>query len=247
MCRFLALLSLLFFVASQPVQAAMVPTSLGSQKVAASTTNVLTTGADCPVGSLIVLIGSYTTIADTLSSVADSAGNTWQTPFDNIVGTGIGIGFAYAKNTTIDLPNAGTITATFAGSTVNAVAVVCVSNADPVAPLDTSNHSATGLAASAATTVNTGTLANATEIVIGGFTTATAMGASNLCNGSFSKTVSLSGTSPALDLCTLVVSSTGSVAFSPTWTTANNYASDVVSFQGVSVKSPSFGLTGVGP
>lgn len=210
-------------------QAALAAVTLGNHNQAAATTNVLTTVTnDCPVGSLIFILTAYTTVADTLVSVTDSAGNTWQTPIDNVTGTGIGIGVGYAKNSTVDLPIGGTITATFGGSVTTSVVGVCISGAATTTPLDIHNINTTGLAATSATTLNSGTLNNSVELVIGVFGTASTA-SSPTCNGSFGGGFQLNGI-PSAKICALAVASTASVAFTPSWTNVNNYASDMLSF-----------------
>ena len=115
----------------------------------------------------MLLLASHITVADTLSSVADSAGNTWQTPIDVNVGTGVGQGIAYAANTTANVPVGSTVTATFSGSTVAQISVRCVSRrADANTPIDKHNNFTTGTASTSAT-VSTGTLSQATELIIG--------------------------------------------------------------------------------
>lgn len=241
-----ALLSL-----AQPCEAALSVVTLGSAHGTAATTRALTTATnDCPIGSLIVAETANVTIIDTLSSVVDSAGNTWQTPIDNLSGTGIGIGWAYAVNSTVDLPIGGTITATFSGSTTSALSAVCIGGAATSSPLDVHNQSANGLAASSATTVNSGTLSQANEILLGGLNTATTSGTVT-CGGSFTKTNAGASATPNPTICTLIVAATTSVAFSPTWTTSPNYITDLISFEapGGVAATPGSPLTaiGVGP
>lgn len=213
-----------------PCAAALSVVTIGMHHMTTGTTNVLTTTTnDCPVGSLIVVTAGYVTVADTLSSVIDSAGNTWATPFDNIAGTGIGIGWAYAVNTANDLPIGGTITATFGGSVATQLNAVCISGAATAAPLDVASQSANGASATSATTVNSGTLSQANEILIGGFVSATASNTVT-CGGSYTRINTASGT-PSGTMCTQIVSSTSSVSFAPTWVTSANYVTDLVSFK----------------
>lgn len=230
-----------------PAQAGMSIASLSIHRQTALATNVLTTaGSDCPVGSLIVVYTAYLTVVDTLSSVTDSAGNTYQAPFDNIAGTLVGVGWAYAKSSTVDLPIGGTITATFAGAETSKVGALCISASHPASPLDTSNHTDNGVAATASANVNTGTLTNATEVVIGLLALASTTATAN-CNGSYALALASIANSPSLQVCTQAVASTASVGFAPTWSDANNYVTDLVSFQGVSPTLPAISMTGVGP
>ena len=122
MRKLLIVLCLLLF-APIGANAAITVATLGTRTQTASTTSVLTTaGNACAAGSTIIVFTSYVTVADTLSSATDSAGNTYKTPIDNIAGTSVGIGWVYAVNTGTNLPIGGTITLTYSGSTVSAMA-----------------------------------------------------------------------------------------------------------------------------
>lgn len=206
------------------------PATLGLTNSTASATGVITTATnDCPVGSTIILAAAYTTIADTLSGVADSGGNAWQTPVDNTTATTVGIGFAYALNTAHDLPIGGTITATFGGATNSQVRAICVQGLALAAALDAHNHTATGTAASA-TSVATGTLSQANEFVLGMLgTAATAagytpgVGYSNYSTGNTN--------APSITMSFKTVFATTSATYAPGWTTSTNYVSNIVSFK----------------
>jgi hypothetical protein len=230
--RFLALLGIGLTLAwVQPANAISI-VKLGKTITTAATTGVITTITnDCPVGSTIVLFANHLTVADTLSSVADSGPNTWQAPVDETAGTGTAIAFAYAKNTTVDIPIGGTITATFAGATNSGVVAACISGASTTSPLDVHNNTATGLAATSATTVNTGTLSQATEVVIGFTGFSGNPSSTNACNGSYTRLDFNASATGGFIECSLVVASTASVAYSPTWTNSVNYVTNVISFQ----------------
>lgn len=216
---------------AQAAQAALAAVSLGSHAVGSSTANPITTaGNACPVGSTIVLMADHNVVASTLASVADSAGNTWQTPLDEVSTTSQAIAFAYAKGTTVNLPIGGTITATFSGATPSGVAAICISGASGSSPLDTHAHTQVGLAATSATSVSTGVLAQATELVVGLVGQNAASGVVT-CGGSFTQTVTNSAANGSTTICTQAVAATTSVAFAPTWVNSAAYGSDVISFQ----------------
>lgn len=236
--------SLLLWSVASPALAFFSAIGIGNHNQAAALTNVVPTTADCPPGSTIMVSASFLTVADPLTGVVDSAGNTYQTPIDNISGTGVGIGTAYAYNTLNDLPSAGTITATLGGSVTSTVGALCLRGASSSDPLDTHANSAVGLAAMASTTVNTGTLALPREFVVGVLGTPASMGGGPPCNGNYARSVSSPTSAPALIMCQQTpTTGTASVAFSPTWTNANNYAVDLMSFKG---PPATLGSTGVG-
>lgn len=205
------------------------PVDLGNHNQAASTTNILTTGADSPVGSLIIVFVSYVTVADTLSSVADSAGNTYVV-LENFVGTGVGIGIAYCSNSTIDLPNGGTITATFGGSTASEISACNVSGAN--GGVDLQNQTDSGLAAKNINDVVSGTPAVANEIFFGVLGTATTPG-SVTYNGANAFVVvgASSASTPTIAKGRLIISSIAAVTARFSWGNSVNYAFDLVSFK----------------
>lgn len=233
-----------------PAYAALSLANLGQHNVPGNATNILTTATNaCAAGSLIVVQASYGTLADPLSSVVDSAGNTYQTPIDVISGTSIGSAWAYAINTSSNLPVGGTITATFAGANANAIQAVCIGGADTSTPLDKSNNTAQGTGTTSASTVSTGTLSNTAEVVLGTLANPTAPGTVT-CGGSFTK-IAFNGT-PSVNLCYQIVASSSSVSFAPTWVNSVNYVTDLISFQAPGGGGPtgppagSLGLLGVG-
>lgn len=241
---FIALFTLLAFAA--PADAAITLANLGQHSVASSATNQLTTAVNaCAAGSTIVVQVSQST--GTLSSVADSAGNTYQTPLDNIAGTTINIAFAYAINTNSNLAAGGTITLTMSASSANAMQAVCLQGLSTTAPLDTSNHTAQGAATTSASSVATGALADTNEIILATLGNPTAPG-SVTCGGSYTK-IAFNGT-PSINLCYQIVASSSSVAFAPTWVNSVTYVTDVISMKttggGAPPVVPSLTLTGAG-
>lgn len=204
------------------------PLPLGAGTGFAATTATLTTATNAaPVGSLIVVFARYTTVADTLSSVADSAGNSY-TLLENITGTGIGIGIAYCAGSTVNLPVGGTITGTFAGATNSTITSGVVSNAASV-PVDAHNKTSQGLAATTTGAIATGVLTQADEVIFS-FTGTVSTGTPWTDDAAF--TVLTGAISASHRVSYKVVSSTASVSATTTWSGANNYVCDLVSFKG---------------
>lgn len=248
MLRSLIAAILLVFLLS-PAEAAMTVKSLGTTNTSASATGVITTATnDCPIGSLIVVFAGYVTFADEIASVSDSAGNLYRAPIDQLGGTAVNIGWVYAVNTTVDLPVGGTITVTFEGAVNNAVAAVCISGAATTNPLDLSNISVEGIAQTTATTTNTGTLNHANEVILAGAAFSANPGTKN-CNGTWVKTINGASLTPTIIICTLVVTTTATQAFTPSWTLPVNYITDILSFSDTATSGAvinRLGLLGVG-
>lgn len=206
------------------------PVSLGAHAQAASTTNVLpVSGSSAVAGSLIVVFAAYATVADTLTGVADSQGNTY-TVLDNFAGTAIGVGCAYCSNSAFSLTGVDTITATFAGSVSSEIEAVSVSGAN--GGVDKSALTQSGLAATAFSgNIASGTLAVADEVLFGftGYPAAQGL-VSNNGGAAFTQLVSV-GASPRLYTSYLVVAATTTQNFNISWPTANNYAADLISFK----------------
>lgn len=204
------------------------PLNLGNHDQAASTTNILTTSVnDAPVGSLIVLLVAFTTVADTLSSVADSAGNTYVV-IGNKTGTGIGVGIAHCSNSAFDLPVGGTITATFAGSVTTKISAIVVSGCN--GGVDKSGIVDSGLAAVTTAAMVTGVLAVADELIVNLVGTAGTAATFTQSSG-FTKIGQNITTAPGILSSYKIVAVTTSVSCTSTWTTANNYAALMVTFQ----------------
>lgn len=253
------LLAGLFVLCSLQANAALVVTGLGKVEGIPNGSHQLTatTGGDCPVGSLIVIFNSRINVTvNDLASVADSASNTYGSPFDgqtNALGF-IAVIWVNAINTGHDLPNGGTITLTYGNPSVQpeTALIACVTGANTSSPLDISGKTANnGVTPNTTCTTpgcpTTGTLAQAAEVIFGGGATAAGSG-TYTCNGSFSKIETQTGTAGAT-MCTLIVASTASVGFSPSWATTNPWLIDMTSFKAVSaIKGvpSSLSLMGIG-
>ena len=209
--------------------------NLGQNSATASTTNAITTVANVGPGDLILVVVGYANISDTLTGVTDSSGNTYVI-LENITGTGIGIGVAYSQNS-LTMLTGGTITCTFAGAVNSQARAVDIDGLlggiQRIGALDTSNNSAQGLAATAATNVATPALQSAQEILIGILATAT--GSGNVTPGG--PWNAIGGNTANSPNCRLFadnnVNSRAAVSFAPTWVNVNNYVTEVLSFIGV--------------
>lgn len=238
MMRSAIILASVLVLCTTQAMATMTVGNIG-QRNQTATTNVITTGLDCPIGSMQLEAAAYVTIADTLASTVDSATNTWGTPFDNIAGTGVGIGWNFANNTTHDLPNGGSISSTFSGTTASEVNAACVSGVITSSPLDKSAITAQGLTATSGTTLNSGTLSQATETIFAAVALSAAGGTFS-CGAGFTKLSQISQI-PTVVICYDIVTATSSVAFTPSWVSAANYVEDMISIKGVA------SLGGAGP
>lgn len=250
MRRFAALLlALAVLVAGLPAFAGIgTPAQLGQSGIAAGTAafTITTSTNDCPVGATAVVTYSSSLAGVGLSSVSDNAAvpNTW-TVLD-AGGASIGqAAVAYAPITS-DLAIGKIITVTGSSTTaIKAGNAFCVSGLTST-PADTHNHTSTGSALSA-TTVSTGTLAQATELIVAVLGTGGGATSAYTPGGSFASVGGGCQTSVCIWQSWQIVSSTASVSATPSWTFSTSYTSNIVSFLGVApVGGASAGMLGVG-
>lgn len=148
--------------------ASLNPVSIGTPISLGGAENVtsVTTGADCPVGSLIVvLVADYESQASDFSgaTVSDSAGNIYDFVAQSTPTTGIPTTTIFACiNSASDLPNGGTISCS--ASRGEQIHAACVSGAN--GGKDQTN-SVVNSVAGTSLTVAVPTLAQASEIVFG--------------------------------------------------------------------------------
>ncbi len=210
-------------------------TSLGTanNNNVAVTSQTITTTALCAPGSLVVLSGSMGNTTKTLSSVTDSASNTYTVLAEMPSNTNFISGFAYSVLGST-LPSGGSITLNWSGTSgANGVSSVaaCVTDNIPTLPLDASNHTANGNAGTAASTVSTGVLAQAHEAIVG-FVAANAGSQTFTCGGSFAVGAQYVGSvGQNIAICAQEVRATTSVSFTPSWTVSGSYTTDAVSFK----------------
>lgn len=247
----LALLGALAALAwSVPAVAAIgTPTSLGTASAAASGgtgTLVITTGADCPPGSLAVVIadgeGSIAT-----TTVADSAGNSYTA----------GTTYAFPSNRLrfywsiigTDLPSSGTITTTYALDTGKKYATASCVSGVASADLDGGASGTTG--ASTAPSITTATLNNANEIIYAVVQVVTGVSdtyTEDAGNGwTTLNSVSLA-TSGKMHVAYKIVAATTAKTYAPTLGTSRTWGESYQTFTAATTGStPRMMLMGVGP
>lgn len=252
MMRFLFFLLALITLA-QPCEAALAITGLGKAQGNPNAGKQMSvfTGADCPVGSLIVIFNVTAATASDVFSFSDEVSNTYAAPFDSQANSAgvVSTIWGYAAHTTHDLPSGDTVTVTYTGTgNVETIIVSCITGAASSSPLDVSGPTANGGAttATSGTTVNSGTLAQANEIVLGGAGYGTASGTVT-CNGAsgsnWTKPETQASGTPSGTMCSNIVASTSSIGFGPSWATASTWLFSVVSFkQAASVGGSKNGL-----
>lgn len=202
--------------------------NLGANAAVASLTNAIASTLNAvPAGGVILVVAAYATVADTLNQVADSAGNTYVI-LENIAGTALGVGVAYCENA-IALPAASTITATFAGVVSSQIRAQYISGAQPIGSLDTSGHTAQGLAATSASSVATGGLAASLEVIVAVLACTVNTGTVSSL-GSFTAAGANTSNAPNCRLFAQTVNARDSVAWAPTWVNAGNYITEALSF-----------------
>jgi hypothetical protein len=207
-------------------------TSLGSNSgsAGAATTLVITTTADCPIGSEIVVVATAKTSV-TISSVADSASAGSYAGLTQGANS-TGGRFFHADNSGADLPSGGTITITYSSSSpAKAAAAACVSGVATSSPADSVTFaSATGTGttpASGATTTST----YASEIFFG-FATA-ASGETYTNNASWTPLGAVVQSSAGGFIWGYqTLSATGSVNYNPTMNNSTTWVAQAQGFKG---------------
>jgi hypothetical protein len=239
--------------AALPAAAQSVPSNanIGTkyQGAGTSTTNVITTGSDAPIGSLIfdAIIYNGTT---TVTSVADSASNCSSAyTAENSVQLGSKrVAFYYCLNTANDLASGQTITTTWGASTAaHGTMAFLVTGAAASSIIDTTARaSANGTGTSASMTVTTGA-ANVMALACVAVTGETT---------GFSEAAGWTTITPALlnssnlgeHCATQTVASIGSVSYAPSWSGSHTWTSwsTAIKSSGGGV-TPKGTLLGVGP
>lgn len=226
-------------------------TELGAATVlgsVATATIAITTTSDCPAGSDIFVVESYNGTSATISSMTDQVSNTYTSPH-NKNGTGIRVYEENAANIA-DLPSGDTITATWSASSLQRYATAyCVQGAT-ASPLDIDALALT--ATSTTPSVATGTLAQASEAILGyvmivnGFSDTFTESGGGFVSGSPNAGVSAAH---ILRTANQTVAATTSVTYAPTLGTSRNWVANVVSFKfsgAAGAVGCTLGLLGVG-
>jgi hypothetical protein len=219
------------------------PVQLGAGTSTANANTVqITTGANASAGSTIIIAAGATVGANAPQSVVDDAGNSYT------LGTAAGSGsvklrFAWCFYCAA-LPSGSHITITYATTNTNprlaaAISVTGLNNLD----LDGAGATGTGGGgAGSLATITTGTLGQASELIIAATDINT--GASDTfteASGFNSNTSALSG--GALRWAYKIVSATTAVAYTPTLATSRAWS---VQYETFEAKNCSLGTTGAG-
>jgi hypothetical protein len=205
------------------------PTQLGT--ASGTTTAVITTGADAPVGSLTIAVVAVGTSNIAVTSVVDSQSNCISyTALDNApVASRPTVAIFYCATTSTDLASGQTITATVPSGdkvTITAFAVGGMASS----PADVHSKQVNGASGTSATSTSTGTLAQSYELVVGGL--ALASTSSGFAPGGQLIAIGgLSNANASAYAAYQINCTNGTIAFAPIWTTSNAYMSDVVSFK----------------
>lgn len=221
------------------------PTSIGTRRVAGTTTVVLTTTASVPAGAMIFVLAA-TPNGDTvaISSCADSVGNTYTAGTSYTPGgsTAARIRPFWVPNATA-LGSGGTITVTCSGTgEVKYLSACYVTGADTTTPLsDEGPGQGLGLSS---TSISTGTLSNANCVVFG------IIAGDSLNNGAFSSGTGFTtgvdnagGTRSVISY--KLVTSTASVTYNPSWVGNSDGAVNWIAFKEAGGGPTNVALTGV--
>lgn len=204
----------------------------------AGTTFNATTTVDAPSGSLIVVVvdcGNNVSFA-----ITDGNSNTY-TAGTKINNTGHIQPFWAINNA--DLPIGSTITLTTGGGP-GAVALAAFSTtgiASPT-PIDTQAAGATGTGTTPS--IATGTLAQASELVLGFIDISSGHGDTFTESSGFTGFTDISASTRDLRVAYQIVAATTTVTYAPTLGTSRNYAGNVLSFAGAA-SGPSNGIAAI--
>lgn len=218
------------------------PVAIGVTAAAVASGSSFTTTANASAGSLIVVALWNRTMTEAITSVTDSAGNTYTRAAAN---TTLVQELWYCANC-LNLPSGGTITATTPTDSyhANAIAASGVAAASPVDVTSLSNNVASQTSVSLAS----GTLAASNEMLVG---------MTRIAAGSYGTYTQASGfTASASSLARAafayrVVTSNASVTYGPSWVNAQTTSGLLVSFKvaannySLAVTVGAFTLTGV--
>ncbi|HEU4331334.1 MAG TPA: PQQ-dependent sugar dehydrogenase [Lapillicoccus sp.] len=153
-----------YTVASTPVAIAFVQVNAATPQTNQSSVNIVYPSAQTAGNTNILAIG-WNNTTSTVTSVVDSAGNTYRLAVPKASANGVSQAIWYASNIKAAGPGANTVTVTFSASTPYVdVRVLEYSGLDPVNPFDV-GASASGDSASANSGTVTTTAAN--ELIVG--------------------------------------------------------------------------------
>ena len=235
--RPIALAALLCLWAGLAGAAIGTPTQLGVGT--ATNGNIsITTGADAPPGSLIIVVASATN-THALSGVADNAGNcasAYSAAANSTQSGAVTLGVYYCL-TTIDLPSGGVISVTLNSSHNMSATAFAVTTGIAASPLDKSGTIQTATSGTSATSTSTGALSQAVEIVVGVLALDGGTSGGFTPGGSFSSIGGELANSKGAYVAYQIVNSTSSVAWAPSWSGSTDWQSSVYSFKGAAASA----------
>lgn len=199
------------------------PYSLGTNSATSVATLTLTTTADAPAGSLVLLIASMS--ANAPPTVTDSGGNTYTAGTPEPSSSRL---FPFYAVMAADLPLGSTITVVPSFAVTMALAADCVTG-QSTSPLDMQGPGASGFGTTVS--VASGVLSQASELVHGFIDIqSTSIGAFSEANG-FTSLTSGGVSTTNIRTAYRVTTNTGSVTYSPVWTNSAGYAAQVWTFK----------------
>lgn len=196
------------------------PTQLGTAGGAAAGTYVITTAADIPANSTVLVSASIAGTTENITSITDSAGNVYPAEA-HFSTTGIGLSRVTLFNA-LFMAAGSSITVNFAGATlIKAVTALVIPNPtfQLVAPAGQ-----TGLAATSATTIASGVLGQNAAILFGILVTAANISGFTPGAG-WTAIGGLHQAGASVDLAYMIVATSASQNWAPTWTGSANYVS----------------------
>jgi hypothetical protein len=236
-----------------PAAAAITVANIGTEISASSLNSVTltTTTNDCPVGSYVMV--SLALGNTSAWGINDGLGNTY-TPLSQTYTSSQKLVLLYAKVGT-DVAIGTVLTISWTTNSRNAAAAICVTGLASSSPLDKTGNgydSVSTVSAVPGSTLTTGTLSVANEIVVGVWGDGTGTYGTWTEDGSFtSDNFPTPGSNQNVRIahCISSCTTTSSVAYAPSWVTARVVGAQLWTFKpsGGAVKVCTQMLMGVGP
>jgi hypothetical protein len=217
------------------------PVTLGNRELASAGTSLtLTTTASAPTGALIVVaVGVPASTSLSISSVTDSAGNTY------VQGTGawnattsLRTDIWFAQNATA-LPNGGTITANFSTTAASSPALITAASVTGIISSsagDRINHTEYASTTTSPSSGATAALSRSNEVAFGFLFSYTSSSQATITEGSgFTRLMTYSQGSGAFEASTFsyqIVGATTALNYQPTASVASLAGSDIATFKG---------------
>lgn len=196
------------------------PIQLGTAGGVAAASYVITTAANIPAGATVFITVAIAGTTETISSITDSSGNVYPASA-NFTGTAISLCRVTLFNA-LAMLSGNSITVNLSAGTAIAACEAFVCSTQLIQ--DVAPGGQTGVAATTATTIASGTLSHNDGLLIGMVSTAAAISAFTP-GGSFTSIGGLDQTGASVNTAYQIVASNASVNWAPSWTTAANYIS----------------------